>query len=100
MKKLPCPNCKDLTFNKWKLMRIGKFVNIKCSNCNTKVAVPTFKLVLFSLYSQLTGLFGLIAFVSLMPKSFLIAASIGYLVGLIPAVIFYINTTELIPKSA
>ncbi len=104
MNKLPCPNCKDLTFTKWQVMKIGKFVNLRCSNCNSKVAVPTFKLVLFSLYSQLTGFFGLIALVSLMPSPFSITAFsivglIGYVVGLMPAVFFYINTTELISKS-
>ncbi len=63
------------------------------------------KLLAFSLYSQITGVFGFFAFISLIPRPFSITTTsivgvIGYVIDVAPAVIFYIKTTELVTKSA
>ena len=86
-------------------MRIGKFVKIKCSNCNKKVSVPILNLFLVSVFSQITGFAGLILFLSfvtgplhLMKLS--IVAMTGYIIGLMPAFIIYMNTTKLLAEES
>jgi hypothetical protein len=101
--KIPCPNCKELAFSKWGKLHIGILKNIRCSKCNAEVTIPTSKLILFSICSQLLGSIVFIVILSLLlgkvPIIMVIAVSIlGYIIVLLPVIYLYVNKVELITK--
>ena len=105
MKNIECPFCNQLTFTKWQMFRVGRFSHLYCGRCKNEVTVQLYKIVLFSIYSQLTGFFGMVTAFSLFSGpypliSFGMVGVIGYVLGLIPAIYFYLHTTQLIVKNA
>jgi len=87
------------------MINFGRFKKLKCSSCNKQVTVPALKIVLFSIYSQFTGLAGLITLLTIFSGPYsittmLIVGPLGYVLGLIPAIYFYLRTTEFITKTS
>lgn len=105
MKNIECPFCNQLTFTKWQILRVGRFSHLSCDHCKNEVTVQLYKVVLFSIYSQLTGLFGMVAAFSLFSGpypliSFSVIGVVGYVLGVIPAIYIYLHTTQFIVKNA